>query len=159
MEPKSKIPLIISFVLVLLVGIVLGVLLQIFVLNPSQRELPSNAKELLDSVYSPVPGEIFGLTGTIVAINGNEISFETFDPNEQYPGPNRKKVTRVAIVTDKTKINEINYSDFDSATGDFSRKNLIISDLSVGDSITAKSSQNIKDADRFEAESILTATE
>lgn len=159
MQPQSKLPLILSFIGIFLAGILIGVLLQIFVLNPAQRGLPENAKELLDSVYSPVPEEIFALNGKIFAINGNEISLEILDPRAQYPGSDRKKEIRTVVVTGQTSITEIDYGRFDTSTGNFASRPLSISDLQVGKSISVKSIQNIKEAPRFEAESIITSTE
>lgn len=159
MQPQSRLPHILLLIGIFLVGIVSGILIQIFVLNPEQRVLPENAKELLDSVYSPVPDEIFALNGTIKAINGNEISLEIYDPRAQYPSEDRKKELRTVVITGQTSIMEVNYGSFDVKTGAFATKTLAISDLKVGKSISVKSIQNIKEAQKFEAESILTSAE
>lgn len=159
MEPKSKIPLPITLIAVFLLGNISGVLLQLFVLNPSQRELPSNAKELLDSVYSPVPEELFTLNGTVTAINGNEISLEIYDPKDQYPSPDRRKEIRIVVITDQTQITEVNYAKFIIETGNFQTRSIKLSDLTVGRKISVTSEQNIKDIQKFEAKSILTSSE
>jgi hypothetical protein len=159
MEQKSKIPLTLSFIAVFLLGNLSGVLLQLFVINPAQRNLPPNAKELLDSVYSPAPDELFALNGSITAINGNEISLEIYDPEDQYPGPERRKEIRTVVVTNQTQLTEINYGIFIPEAGNFQTRSIGISDLSVGKRVSVTSKENIRDLDKFEAESILTSAE
>ncbi len=99
----------------------------------------------------PAPAEkITNLTGVVKAIYGAEINFEITDPNDYLPHtdktPQKKQIRTISI----SRTTEITAKTIDKQ-GNQKLGSIKLSDLKIGDTITARSNENIKNAKKFDA--------
>ena len=135
--------------LVLALGVYLGK-------NQGAKETTEKLSPLLDYAFPKPPDVIKSLSGKITGIYGGTVNLLVPDPNDYLPHTDntpRATQTRFAPVTKDTKFFLIDYSKL-SATGQPRIAGLKLSDLKVGDAVTVTSTENIKDAEKFDATEI-----
>jgi hypothetical protein len=115
-------------------------------------------------IYSlPSPSEIFSISGVIKEIGENTIKVETNSFTDFPPLPGQKISTelRLVEVTSETEITEsvffkprLPVSGKNGQSSGAQAKEIKLSDLKIGDNITIRSSENIKNKMKFAAMSI-----
>lgn len=112
----------------------------------------------LDSFFPPLSNEIFSISGTIKLINNNIISLEMVSLTERMlPGVEPKKEIRKITVAKDAKITKFDpfiLPEIDKKTGAIKppKQEIIkLSDLKIGNQITATAKENIKTKTEFEA--------
>ena len=116
------------------------------------KETEIKLQPLVDLAFPKPPEDIKSLSGVIKGIYGATINLEINDINDYLPhtdGSPRAKETRFASLTSKTKIVSIDTTKLDS-NGNPQITELKLADLKVGDTITVRSEQNIKEAKKFD---------
>lgn len=137
-------------VLILSLGLYLG--------NKNGRKIGNKETEdrlspIVNSVFPKPADEITNLTGVIKEIYGAQISFEIADPADYLPHPDgtpQKKQIRTASISKSTQIVSISFDK----QGNPKTTPLKISDLKIGDTITVRSDQNLREAKKFDASQI-----
>ena len=107
-------------------------------------------KTIID-YYFPSDKEVFNIVGKVIAINNNVLDVETLieDP---YVLPDKWKTkTYKAIITDQTKITKFGLEPGQETE-------ISINDIKIGSEVEIDSKENIKDKNKFEAESIILHT-
>jgi len=142
----KKLHLIIIAVIIII--IVAGVCFKLG-LNVGTKSIESEVaqyKKVIDYNF-PVPEEIFNVSGKIIDIQDKTLSIETIiqDPYV-LPGEWKKQTIKVAVA-DETKITK-----FDMQTA--KQIDIAISDLKIGDQVSAGTIENIKDKTEFLADYI-----
>ena len=113
-------------------------------------------KALIDIAFPPPPAEMTSLSGVVSGVYGATINVEITDPNDYLPhvdGTSQKKQVRYASITSATKIISINHAKLD-AQGNPEIKTIRLSDIKIGDTITVRSDQNIKNAQKFDVSQV-----
>lgn len=119
-------------------------------------ETETKLQPLVDLAFPKPPDDIRNFSGMIKGIYGATINLEINSPEDYLPhvdGTPRKKETRFASLTSKTKIVLIDSAKLD-AQGNPKITDLKLADLKAGDTITVRSEQNIKDAKKFDVTKI-----
>ena len=160
MERKTKSLVIVTAIITLLLGAMIGFLAgqnKASVKTASNDKLTAEeTKQLIDTAYPAPAAEMYSLSGTVLEIKDGQIMFEIYHPDDYLPTADRRKQTRTIVIVEGTEIVEIDYSAI-NPRGEFNKKPLTLADLKPGDIITANAGGNIKYADRFEAKQIIKA--
>lgn len=131
--------------------------------SASDKEV-SDLKAVLQAYFPPSPSEIFSISGVIKEVGGNAIKVEMSSFAQFPPPPGQKPVTelRLVKVSSETKITEFTFSKTvapaprsgNGLPSEVPMKEIKFSDLKIGDGVTVKSSENIKDKMEFTASNI-----
>ena len=145
---KNKIIFII--VIIAVAGLVIG-----FLAGRQQGVNQSEEKlmPLIDLVYPGPSDEIHSFRGTVQNIYGADIKLEINDPDDYLPhldkSPRRKEI-RTVRTSFTTEFILIDPNQFDEK-GNSITTTISLADIKVGDIITVRSDQNIKDLQKFSA--------
>lgn len=115
-------------------------------------EIEQKLSPLVDLAFPKPPDEIKNFSGTITKIYGAIINLEIVDPDDYLPrtdGTPHIKEIRLASISSATEIMLVDYTKPDNR-GNPTITPLELSDLKVGDTITVRSDQNIRDAEKFD---------
>lgn len=107
---------------------------------------------LVELAFPKPPDDIRSLSGVVKGIYGATINLEINDPDDYLPrldGSPRKKQIRFASVTAATTIVFIDTTQLD-VQGNPKITVLPLSDLKIGDNVTVRSDQNIRDERKFD---------
>lgn len=157
MTGTKRTAIILTVVALLLLGVVIG-----FVIGKKQGEsvgqksVEEKLNPILNIAFPKPPEELLSLDGTIKNIYGATLTLEVNDPDDYLPHPDnspRKKETRFASLTSATQILLKDFSKID-AQGNPKTTVLKPSDLKVGNAVTVRSAQNIRDAQKFDVTSV-----
>ena len=110
----------------------------------------------IEKVFPAPAPEIKTLSGVVKGVYGGTINLEIGDPDDYLPhadGSAPKREMRYVGVTSATKIYLVDMAKIDQSGG-AAKTTVALSSLRVGDGITVKSSQNIKDAKSFDVTEI-----
>ena len=144
---------IVLVILILLGGFFIG---QYVGKDQGQKETAATYQQMLDSVFPPPPSVIHSLTGTVTGTYGATLSFTVNNPNDYLPHLDKspiEKQTRTAKVYSGTKLLSLDYSKMNK-NGNPATSTFSLSDLKNGDTVTVKSTANIKDSPTFDASEI-----
>ncbi len=151
MKKTSLIVIVIVFVAIAAVALAAG-----FYFGNAQgrKEGEKIAKDelrpLVNLAFPPPEEKIMSLTGVIKGVYGASVDFEIVAPSDYLPhldGSPQKKELRTASVSQSTEIVQMALDK----QGNTKITTIKISDLKIGDTITARSSVNIKTAKKFDA--------
>ena len=138
--------------LVLTLGLSLGKKQAVKESGAEKEETIEKLKSLVDLACPKPPSEIKTFSGTIKGIYGATIDLEIIDPEDYLPhtdGTPQRKEVRFANVSSATTFT---FNDYTTPDG---RENptittIELSDLKIGDKISVRSDQNIRDAEKFD---------
>lgn len=152
MEPNRN-TLIVTAAIALIAGLAVG-----YFAGSAQGGAATEKKlmPLIDAAFPPPPSEFFSLTGAVTSIYGAELGLEIDDPDDYLPhldGSPRAKEMRTAQVSASTAYTLINYARLDQS-GNPVRTSFSFGNLKVGEIITVRSAENIRDAASFEATAV-----
>jgi len=142
-------------VLVVAVGAFLGGLTFGLSKGRGQGRVTTEARlqPLLDYAFPKPAADLRSLTGTVKNIYGAEITLDVNDPDDYLPhldGTARAVETRTVSVSSETQIVLIDTRQIDS-NGNAKRTPLQLSSVKNGDRITVFATENIRDAQQFDA--------
>ena len=123
--------------------------------SKNQNEVAQKQEEIkalqsaLENFYPPLPDIIYGVSGKVIKIEGNAITIETSVQVSRFPLPNGKETEKRNIkilVTADTKITKIQPGLPPPLPEEkpLPEKVLNLSDIKIGDTISAVSTENIK---------------
>lgn len=121
-----------------------------------QTKVVEKLQSLVELAFPKPPDDIRSFSGTIKGIYGATINLEISDPDDYLPhtdGSPRAKEIRFASLFSSTKIYLIDTTKLD-AQGNPQRTELKLSDLKIGDAVTVRSNQNIRNAKKFDVTKI-----
>lgn len=120
----------------------------------------TNLKEVVDLAFPKPPEDIRMLNGVVKAIYGAAVQFEMESLKDYLPktdGTAKTKEVRYAVVTSKTELVRYDMTKIGSDGNPLQTK-ISINDLKPGTAITVRATTNIREAEKFEASRIETAT-
>ncbi|MEK7630108.1 MAG: hypothetical protein AAB432_01855 [Patescibacteria group bacterium] len=120
------------------------------------KKTEQKLEPIVNLAFPKPSSDIRNFSGTIKNVVGATINLEIRDPNDYLPhtdGTKPKTQIRFVNVTATTKILLIDATKRDKS-GNPTITNLKLTDLKAGDWITARSNQNVSDAQKFDATEI-----
>lgn len=118
-----------------------------------EEKIKSELAPIVELAFPKPAEKITNLAGVVKEIYGATVYLEVADPNDYLPhidGSPRKKQIRLVSVSKATEIVSVALDK----NGNVKSAPLKFSDLKKGDKVAVRSSQNIKDAEKFDAKKI-----
>jgi hypothetical protein len=152
MEPNRN-TLYLTAAIALLIGLAAG-----YFIGNTQGNVAAERKfaPILNAIYPPPPDELSSLTGTVKSVYGAGFELEIEDLDDYLPhldGSARAKETRTANTSVGTIFTLINYERLDRQ-GNPTRMPRTFANLTAGDMVTVRSSENIRNAGSFDATAV-----
>ncbi|MFB6212647.1 MAG: hypothetical protein ABEI53_02410 [Candidatus Magasanikbacteria bacterium] len=108
-----------------------------------------NTRKTEEGYYPKVKEVVHKTNGKVISKNGATVFIKI--PNPKKNLPNAKKITKLAIVSPKTKITKVDYTKRDEK-GRPEREQININSIKKGDSVRVKTNKNIQEEKSFVAE-------
>ncbi len=136
-------------ILILVVAVALGFY---FGQDSGEQQAEEKLKPLVDAAYPPPPEVMHAIGGIVKNIYGATIDLEVIDPDDYLPhldGSPQARELRFASVSDATEIAVVDYTN-PQPDGSPTITPIGLSDLKPGDEVKVISSENIRDAQKFD---------